>query len=64
MCDDTYVPLQKLGRNVEKDPLGIDSRVALQISVEKLGPFCILYSVFQEVTHAQSTESRGKGPSN
>ena len=26
--------------------------------------FCILYSVFQEVTHVHSTESRGKGPSN
>ena len=43
MCDDTYVPLQKLGRNVEKDPLGIDSRVALQISVEKLGPCHIVW---------------------
>ena len=25
--------------------------------------FCILYSVFQEVTHEHSTESREKGPS-
>ena len=25
--------------------------------------FCILYSVFQEVTHVHRTESRGKGPS-
>ena len=24
--------------------------------------FCILYSVFQEVTHVHSTEPRGKGP--
>ena len=32
--------------------------------INKTGPvFCILYSVFQEVTHVHSTESRGKGPS-
>ena len=36
--DNTYMPLQKLGRNVEKNPLGIDSRIAWIVFVEKLGP--------------------------
>ena len=39
-----------------------DSIEQLQSRVMKT-VFCILYSVFQEVTHVHSTESRGKGPS-